>query len=404
MWYSHTAMQKPIQPLGESTNTRAPAALDPFEPGDADRFVLPERWGGNLRPFEASPPETVCEVEVPSRLHASVVDMNRFDVGLPGGGGIGFGLALFCRARVVLRRGAGSEARGSRRDLALHVTELFRRMTRYDAAIEVELEDHGTRHLGLGSSIGALTAAATALNEIFGRPLALRDLRKLVAYNYCEELPGESRLVPGFETNVGAMVALHGGMVVASDRCELLCRTSLPESTRALILLPFLDPRPTSGEKEAAALLNRARELDRSDASEKAYRLVMDLLPAMISGDLPAVGEVLFHLTRLGSKRAECCLHGREGEEIYAAMDRLRTQGAEIVSMSSVGPAVFALSADPQVWKRWGEWDQPGAAASLLQLPVDNGGARVRLDGVPVPYRREPWWSEPSYRSGEEHA
>lgn len=351
-----------------------------------------------MRPFEVSPAGTVCDAEVPSRLHASVLDMNRFDVGVPGGGGVGFGLGLYCRARVLLGGGSGTVAQGNRKDLALHVAELYRAMTGYRDGIEIELEDHGTRHLGLGSSIGTLTAAATALNEVFGRPLALRDVRKLVAYNYCEEVSTkQGRLVPGFETNVGAMVALHGGMVVATDRCELLCRISLPEEMQALIVLPVVEPRPTSGEKEAAALLSRARELDRAEALDKAYTVVMDLLPAMMGGDLPAVGEALFRLAHLGSKRAECCLHGQGGKEIYAAMERLRAEGAEIVSMSSVGPAVFALSARPEVWRRWAAWEGSPAAASLVRLPVDNGGARVRLDGIPISYRREPWWSEPHY-------
>jgi beta-ribofuranosylaminobenzene 5'-phosphate synthase len=372
--------------------------LEVFRPGDPARFVLPEAWGGRRRGFEPGRPGTVCEVEVPSRLHASVLDMNRFDVGVPGGGGIGFGVALFCRARVVLCSGSETEATGPRRTMAFHLAELFRTIAGYGGGIEVEAEDNDRRHLGLGSSIGTLTATAAALNEVFGRPLALRDVRKLVAYNYCEEAPADSSLlVPAFETNVGAMVALHGGMVVASDRCELVCRISLPEATRALILLPPVDPRPTSGEKEADALLTRARSQDRVDAREKVYRVTMDLLPAMMDGDLSRMGAVLLELAHLGSKQAECRLHGDDGEEIYAAMGKLRAQGSEIVSMSSVGPAVFALSTKPEVWARWESWREPGAAASVLELPVDNFGARVRLDGVPVPYRREPWWAEPAY-------
>lgn len=373
-------------------------ALRPFSPGDGSRYVRPAAWGGKIREAEPGLPGTVCDAEVPSRLHASVLDMNRFEIGYPGGGGIGFGLALFCRARVVLTEGTALETGGAQPAMARHLAELFRELAGYRGGLEIEVQDHGHRHLGLGSSIGTLTATAVALNEALGRPLALRDLRKLVAFNYCEEAPGDPRtLVPGFETNVGAMVAVHGGMVLASDRCELVSRIPLPPSMRALLVLPRIAPGATSGHAEAEALLHRARELDETDAHRKTYRVLMDLLPAMYRGDLEGIGDVVYELACLGSKRAECGLHGTDGREIYAVLDRLRAEGTEIASMSSVGPAVFALSRRPEVWERWRAWAGEAVGTRTLEVPVDSTGARVRLDGVAVPYRLEPWWTEPVY-------
>jgi len=349
-----------------------------------------------VRACEPCPEGTVCEVEVPARLHASVADMNRFGIGQPGGGGVGFAVALHSRARAVISPASGIEGSGERPALARHLASLFRELTGFDGGIELEVADHGHRHMGLGSSVGTLTAGAIALNEILGRPLALRDVRKLVAHNYCEEtsIAGET-LVKGFETNVGAMLALHGGMVVASDACEILYRTALPPTMKALLLVPRLGPKVSSGEQEAQALLTRARDLDRRDGPAKAYRVLMDLLPAMIRGDAETVGEVIWALTSLGSKHAECCLHGAEGKEIYETMGKLRRDGAEIVGMSSVGPAVFALSRRPEVWESWEGWQERGASGCALVVPVENSGARVRLDGEPVPYHFEPWWAEP---------
>ncbi|MEW6487450.1 MAG: sugar kinase [Thermodesulfobacteriota bacterium] len=377
--------------------TRVPdSKLAPFPPGDSARFVFPPAWGGRVRPWEACAEGTVCEVEVPARLHASVTDMNRFGIGRPGGGGIGFAVALHSRARAVLRAGPRGAAGGTRPAIAQHLCALFQELTGFRGGLDLDVTDHGHRHLGLGSSVGSLAAGAVACNEMLGRPLALRDLRKLVAHNYCEEAPGETDvLVRGFETNVGAMAALHGGMVVASDRCELVYRTALPGSMKALLLVPQLGPKVSSGEEEAQALLTRARALDRRDAAHKAYRVLMDLLPAMIQGDTSTLGDVLWDLAQLGSKHAECCLHGEGGREIYETMGALRDEGAEIVGMSSVGPAVFALSTRPRVWERWQARHGPDAPGCTLVVPVDNAGARVRLDGTPVPYQLEAWWHEP---------
>lgn len=387
-----------MSPAAASTPEHALAKLTPFRPGDAERFVWPERWRGRLREPHPCPPGTVCEVEVPSRLHASVIDMNRFDVGRPGGGGVGFAVALFCRSRAVVSGGHEVVARGNRPGIAVHLGRLFQAITGIPLGVEIEINDHGRQHMGLGSSIGTISAAAVSLNELFGRPFTQRDLRKLVAHNYCEEAAEDPRrLVSGFETNVGAMAAIHGGMVVASDHCELLCRMPFPEPMRALLVLPRIGPEVASGDQEAEVLLTDARARDRRDANEKAYRVLMDLLPAMFSGDLDAVGEAVYELTLLGSKRVECCLHGNRGQEIFATLRRLREQGAEVVSMSSVGPAVFALSRRPEVWHRWREWKAQGAASCALEVPMDNAGARVRIDGVPIPYRLEPWWYQPEH-------
>lgn len=382
-----------------STTVTAPPPLAPFRPGDPERFVFPERWQGQLREPRPCPAGTVCEVEMPSRLHASVIDMNRFDVGRPGGGGVGFAVALFCRSRAVVTGEREVVASGNRPGIATHLGRLFQAATGVPLGVKIEINDHSRRHMGLGSSISTISAAAVSLNELFGRPFTQRDLRKLVAYNYCEEATGDtSSLVPGFETNVGAMAGIHGGMVVATDGCELLCRMPFPEPMRALLVLPRIGPEVASGDQEVEALLTDARDGDRQDAPEKAYRILMDLLPAMFCGDLVALGEVVYQLTLLGSKRAECRLHGNHGEEIFRALHQLRDQGAEIVSMSSVGPAVFALSRRPEVWRRWQEWTTPGAADCVLEVPVDNAGARVRIDGVPIPYRLEPWWYQPDHR------
>ncbi|MDW7711078.1 MAG: hypothetical protein SCH98_11445 [Deferrisomatales bacterium] len=370
--------------------------LVPFEPGDPARFVFPASWGGKARSAEPCAEGTVCEVEVPARLHASVADMNRFGIGKPGGGGLGFAVALHSRARAVMGRGPALGTSGSRPAIGRHLSELFRALTGYDGGIDLDVTDHGHRHMGLGSSVGSLAAGAIALNEALGRPVGLRDLRKLVAHNYCEESPGSpDHLVKGFETNVGAMAAVHGGMVVASDACELIYRTALPASMRALLLVPKLGPKISSGESEARALLTLARAGDRRDRQKKAYRIFMDLLPAMIRGDTEAVGDVVWELAGLGSKQAECRLHGDDGREIYEAMARLRQEGAEIVGMSSVGPAVFALSSRPRIWEGWHSGQEQGVSGCALVVPVDNTGARVRLDGTPVPYHLEPWWHDP---------
>jgi predicted sugar kinase len=370
-------------------------SIEPFHPGDPSRFIFPDHWGQVVRSTKPCDVGSVCEVEVPARLHASVLDMNRFGVGSPGGGGIGFAVALYNRVRVELTTGRGIASSGTRTGIASHFAELFQTMLGSGTGINIEVGDHGHRHLGLGSSIGVITATAVALNEITGRPLSLRNLRKLIAYNYCEEAAEDpTMLIAGFETNVGAMAGIHGGMVVASDDCELICRIPMPQNISTLLILPTLAPTVAAGGEEAKALLTIARDFDSSETFYKGYRVLMDLLPAMKRGDLSTIGDVIFDLAHMGSKKAECQLHGHNGEEIYLLLHKLKKEGAQIVCMSSVGPTVFAMSNDAAVVASWAKWDQSSLSRTRMVIPIDNVGARVRLDGVPVSYLYEPWWAD----------
>lgn len=60
-------------------------------------------------------------------------------------------------------------------------------------------------------------------------------------------------------------------------------------------------------------LLRRARSLDAMQFGKKAQIVLFDMLPAMIRGDLVKMGDALFDLCYLGSKRAECEQHGDFG-------------------------------------------------------------------------------------------
>ncbi|PLX39752.1 MAG: sugar kinase [Deltaproteobacteria bacterium] len=371
--------------------SRKSQGVSHFKPGDPSKFIFPSHWGGAVRKTVPYGVGTVCEVEVPARLHASVIDMNRFDVGIPGGGGIGFAVGTYSRAKIAFTQALGVSATGSRASIGCHLVEMFQTMVGEYVGMKVVIEDHGYKHIGLGSSISVITATMVALNELFGRPLTLSDLRKSIAYNYCEEATyGDNLLVPGFETNVGAMVGIHGGMVVASDDCNIVMRSPLPNNMKVLLVVPKTAKSFFSGENEAEKLLGQARELDLETRKEKAYIVLMDLLPAMKRGDYKAVGESIYRLSKMGSKLAECNFHESDGVDIAGILDGFRGLGAEIVSMSSIGPGTFAICSKPEPLKEWIE--EKGLSSQLHMLPVDNTGVRVRLDGVPVNYQHEAWW------------
>ena len=61
----------------------------------------------------------------------------------------------------------------------------------------------------------------------------------------------------------------------------------------------------SAGEQEFDLLMNKARMLDYRDRELKTYMIMMDMIPAIESGDLEKVGDVIWEIEFRGSKRAE---------------------------------------------------------------------------------------------------
>jgi len=313
---------------------------------------------------------------------------------------VGVAVKLHHRCRVTTTRDPQITVIGDRPSLASHFSQLFKQILDYPGGFEIDLRDQGRRHVGLGSSIGCICAVSVAINEVLGRPFTNRELRRIIGYNFCEESPRRNEyLVRAFETGVGSAVGIYGGWAVASDDLELVHRVALPE-TRVIILIPDVPSlrseyagETTAAQPEAELLLRRARYLDTRQGYEKAYWVLLELIPAMIKNDLEAMGKAMMDISFLGSKRAECELHGLDGAIIYRWLGLFRRLGAELVVLSSVGPAVAALTRKQETYERiLSHLNENYVSGSrVIQTEVDNVGARIIEDGVERTYQDEGW-------------
>ena len=380
---------------------RITTVLEEFEPGQDD-FITPlDKCGVSPRAVDQLF-DRQLEVSLPSRLHTTVLDMNRFRAGKCGGGGVGVAVKIpnICRIKAI----SAPEVRvnSTRKPLVEHFAVLFKKLLHYPGGFEIELQGHERRHVGMGSSSGAIAAVCVAINEVLGRPFNNRELRRIMGYNFCEESPtGSGYLIHAFETGVGAMAGIHGGWVVASDDLELVYRAAFPD-TKAIILIPDVpsikneyNGESTSARPEVELLLRRARYLDARQGYEKAYYVLLDLIPAMVRGDLEAMGKVILDISFMGSKRAECEQHGLFGANIYHWLGSFKELGAELVAMSSVGPTILVLTRRPNVYDRilsfLSEKNIP--QSRIIETEVDNVGARITENGRERTYEGESWIS-----------
>lgn len=373
--------------------------LEEFEPGQKD-FILPlESFGVAPRTVSEIVNREV-EVTVPARLHPTVLDMNRFNLNRPGGGGLGFAIQIYLHAKVRATKSPDIIVNGERSLVMRHYGHIFQQLLGYPGGFEIDLQDHERRHIGMGSSIGSMVAMSIGINEVLGRPFNGRELRRIIGYHSCEESPtGNNYLIPAFETGMGAMAGFNGGWILGTDDLEMAYRIAL-EDTRCIVFIPDVPSledeftgKDTAAESEAELLLRRARYLDSLQAGVKSQMLFCDMLPAMIRGDLKAMGNTMFDLTFLGSKRAECEQHGAYGAPIYNYIATFREFGAEITGMSSVGPTIFALTRSDDTCDRILEYlrAQGVSESRIIETAVDNVGGRIRENGIETPFQSGSW-------------
>ncbi|RLF49274.1 MAG: GHMP kinase [Thermoplasmata archaeon] len=309
----------------------AMASLTPIKPGTWINRVSVSHGKVRVRDY-------AVKVRVPARVHLSVIDMRRFAPGRPGGGGVGYALGAYVEATVNASKEYAIEA--GRRAVVEHIARIVAKAVGYNKGFEIRVGEHGINHMGLGSTSAVLSAVAYGVNHVLGNPLDIRDLRMLIGYNFVEEWD-DAHVVPGFETGVGPAAAYYGGFFVIGDCLEIICRCELP-GKEVHVFIPK-DVAKNYGEDEVKLLLTKAREMDDWHAESKSHEIVMRLIPSMLKGDVKAMGECVWRLQNMGSKVAEI-KHHECWEEIYEFMKHLRSHGAEIVGMSSVGPAITAVS------------------------------------------------------------
>lgn len=378
---------------------RVTTVLEEFEPGQKD-FIIPlEKFGVEPRTVKEVVEKEV-EITVPARLHPSVLDMNRFNLNRAGGGGIGIGVQIYFHARVKALKEPKIIVKGERTLIIEHFCHIFKELLQYSGGFEIELYDHKRRHVGMGSSAGTMCAVCIGINEVLGRPFTGRELRRILGYHSCEESPtGNGYLIRAFETGIGAMVGVNGGWVLGTDDLEMVYRVDLPD-TKAIIFIPDVPSledeftgKETAAESEAELLLRRARYLDSMQSCIKSQIIMMNLLPAMIKRDLKTMGDAMFDLSFLGSKRAECEQHGSYGAPIYNYISTFREIGAEVAGMSSVGPTIFAITRKQDVYDRILKYlrTQNIPESRIIETMVDNVGARIKENGIERAFQNEGW-------------
>jgi beta-ribofuranosylaminobenzene 5'-phosphate synthase len=317
-------------------------------------------------------------ITTPSRLHFSLLDLNGALGRIDGG----FGLAITDpNFQIVAERATGIHVASSvYRERAYTVLERLQKTYPFPG-IKLTFESEIPMHCGFGSGTQLALGVVQAVNVLYELDLDVQELARVVGRG------GTSGIgIAAFDT--GGFI-VDGGHRFPDQKSSFLPSSALGDIPPPPILLrypfpesPILIVMPNCSRIYGDAEIKLFQTLCPQPewvAQKLSHTLLLQILPALIEGDMPNFGNALNSIQTFGWKKVEI---DAQGDELQLTLDFLKTSGAFGAGVSSWGPAICVLGEEIEGLKRETE-------AFLKTLPnggscfitqANNLGAHVVLD------------------------
>lgn len=310
-------------------------------------------------------------VEAPARLHFGVLDLS----GRLGRHFGGLGAAIPCPS-LLLEAAPAPQLTATGPDGARALEFARRFLASYGLPESGRLVVHRAipSHAGLGSGTQLALAAARALAELHGIEAGVIELASAVAR-------GKRSAIGTWAFALGGFIVEGGRRVGSEEIAPLLARFAIPASWRCVVAVPE-GPRGLSGEAESSAFHQLPRPADR-ETERVSHLVLMQLLPALVEGDLASFGDALSAVQRItGGWFAE----QQGGIFAPGPSERLVHDmagwGAVGVGQSSWGPAVYGLvDSEDAARELAGRVRESMPRGSVFEGGFAAGGARVWRGG-----------------------
>lgn len=277
----------------------------------------------------------MLKITTPSRLHITLIDMNASR------GRVDGSIGLTLDKPVISIRAEKSDS--------IEVTgtsEHIERMRNAAAmllpegqGIRISIEEDYPSHVGLGSGTQAALAAGMAVNKLYDLGMSAYDIAVKVGR--------------GGTSGIGVAAFEGGGFIVDGGHKFSEKKFFLPSSASRLPPAPVLLRKDFPGwdimiavpERKGASMNKEINIFQQNcpiplrEVEELSHIILMNLLPALVEGDMETFGSSINAIQKLGFKRREVDLQPVSKE----LMQALRDGGAYGAGMSSFGPTVYAL-------------------------------------------------------------
>ena len=296
------------------------------------------------------------EIKYPCRLDAmainpAAVTYNDKMIFTPGE--VVISVEKYINVKVRLIKPEGKKLRISektkRKVLVKHAYLIMCDALNINPSLEIDVnDDEIPKHSGFGSSSSTISAVAVAINEMYGNPIANKDLIKYLASNHGEEISDEDnenlkvvQCIGGGATNGQT----DEGIIIISGKSCTIGKMNYEGDILIGIPKDFV-------EQDAQILMTLEEEnlwkFKKTGEKYKniiAYRFLHGVLPEMTEGKIEELAKVVFDYRFNMGSIENCSFVFPRMNEIAKKIRKLYEEGhCKFLALSSVGPAFFTIT------------------------------------------------------------
>ncbi len=305
--------------------------------------------------FEVDNRYSTVKLGFPSRLNAMAIDPAKIaanDNMIFTPGEVVFSVKIY---KNILVRKTGNQgeiliAENTKRgSLIIHAVRIMQKALDVNDGLYIEV-DNGSelRHSGLGSSSALIAGVSAAINELYGSPIEKSDLNKYVAQNHGEEIDGDEENIQQVQCIGGSAASgyYNAGLIVLAGESIVVAQMKIDSSYKVVIGIPEdfvpMDSREMMELEEKN--LDKFVQTGEKYGPEIAYRMLHEAMPGLVSGDMSRMGDLIFDYRFKMGSIDNCSFIYPRMNDIAKKIAYLKDKVTPVLSLSSVGPAFFAVS------------------------------------------------------------
>ncbi|MFX1475325.1 MAG: beta-ribofuranosylaminobenzene 5'-phosphate synthase family protein [Promethearchaeota archaeon] len=282
-------------------------------------------------------------VEASARLHLGFIDPL-------GGSGRRYGsLGVAIRRPIVSinveRIKRGIAVKGPSKQRVRDLVGIFKKHFRYSGGVRVTVREVIPEHIGLGSGTQLSLSIGAAIATLLEKEVNIQELARVAGRGEVSGIGTATFERGGFVIDGGIPVPTddEAAALLEGYVPPLLFRYDVPEDWVFVVALPNL-PRGFSGVAEEQAF-SKMPPAQTEQSNEIGRYVLMQLLPALVEGDILRFGAALTTIQRLVGDCFATAQGGRFADPVIATcITAMLEAGAFGAGQSSWGPACYALA------------------------------------------------------------
>ncbi|HJH32365.1 MAG TPA: beta-ribofuranosylaminobenzene 5'-phosphate synthase [Methanosarcinaceae archaeon] len=272
----------------------------------------------------------------PSRLHLTLIDLNAGIGRVDGSVGITLDSPHIC---ISAEKADSIEVIG-KSHLSDRMLAAAEAVMPDSCGIRITIEEDMPDHVGLGSGTQSALCAAMAVNELYALGMSVRELAIAVGRGGTSGIGVASFKSGGFLVDGGHRFSDKGAFSPSAasraDPAPILFRHDFPDWD---IILALPDTKGAHDVQEVD-IFKQVCPIPLREVQDISHTILMQVMPAIIEGDIENFGCAVNHIQAVGFKRREIELQSQPVRDIIEFMQDSGTYGA---GMSSFGPAVYGF-------------------------------------------------------------